>query len=105
MDQCIVTGRRSARGRVISGISARSGVTAENDKGETLSGRLINITPSAYSYPLLVKQLLHSSMLHAADQEIVYRDQKRFTYRTLQERISRLAGGLATLGVRPGDTV
>ena len=80
-------------------------VTAENDKGETLSGRLINITPSAYSYPLLVKQLLHSSMLHAADQEIVYRDQKRFTYRTLQERIHRLAGGLASLGVRPGDTV
>jgi fatty-acyl-CoA synthase len=70
-----------------------------------LSGRLINFTPSAYSYPLLIKQLLHSSMLHAADQEIVYRDQKRFTYSTLQERIHRLAGGLASLGVRPGDTV
>ena len=70
-----------------------------------MSGRLINITPSAYSYPLLIKHLLHSSMMHAADQEIVYRDQKRFTYRTLQERIHRLAGGLASLGVRPGDTV
>jgi fatty-acyl-CoA synthase len=70
-----------------------------------LSGRLINITPSAYSYPLLIKQLLHSSMLHAADQEIVYRDQKRFTYRMLQERIHRLADGLASIGVRSGDTV
>src|SRR5580698_6506889 len=74
-------------------------------QGETLSGRLINISPSAYSYPLLIKHLLHSSMMHAGDQEIVYRDQKRFTYRTLHERIHRLAGGLASVGVRPGDTV
>ena len=44
-------------------------------------------------------------MLHAADQEIVYRDQKRFTYRMLNERIARLASGLAGLGVRRGDTV
>ncbi|HVP98516.1 MAG TPA: AMP-binding protein, partial [Roseiarcus sp.] len=70
-----------------------------------MSGRLIRVTPSAYTYPLLIKHLLLSSMLHAADQEIVYRDQKRFTYRMLRERISRLASGLAGLGVRPGDTV
>ena len=70
-----------------------------------MAGRLINVTPLAYTYPLLIKHLLHSSMLHAADQEIVYRDQKRFTYRTLGERIHRLASGLAALGVRPGDTV
>ena len=70
-----------------------------------MSGRLINSTPSAYSYPLLIKQLLHSSMRHAADQEIVYRDQRRFTYRELHERIHRLAGGLSAIGVRPGDTV
>jgi fatty-acyl-CoA synthase len=48
-----------------------------------MSGRLIDVTASAYQYPLLIKHLLHSSMLHAADQEIVYRDQKRFTYRML----------------------
>jgi hypothetical protein len=46
-------------------------------QGETLSGRLINISPSAYSYPLPIKHLLHSSMMHAADQEIVYRDLRR----------------------------
>ena len=70
-----------------------------------MAGRLINVTSSAYQYPLLIKHLLHSSMLHAADQEIVYRDEKRFTYRMLRERIGRLASGLAELGVRPGDTV
>ena len=70
-----------------------------------MSGRLIDVTASAYQYPLLIKHLLHSSMLHAADQEIVYRDQKRFTYRMLRDRIGRLASGLMELGVRPGDTV
>ena len=70
-----------------------------------MSGRLIGMTPSAYQHPLLIKHLLHSSVLHAADQEIVYRDQQRFTYRMLRERIGRLASGLAELGVRPGDTV
>ena len=44
-------------------------------------------------------------MLHAADQEIVYRDHQRFTYRMLRERIGRLASALTDLGVRPGDTV
>ena len=70
-----------------------------------MSGRLIDVTASAYQYPLLIKHLLHSSMLHAADQEIVYRDQKRFTYRMLRDRIGRLASGLKELGVRPSDTV
>ena len=70
-----------------------------------MSGRLIEVTASAYQFPLLIKHLLHSSMLHAADQEIVYRDQKRFTYRMLRDRIGRLASGLKELGVRPGDTV
>ena len=70
-----------------------------------MSGKLIDVTASAYQYPLLIKHLLHSSMLHAADQEIVYRDQKRFTYRMLRDRIGRLASGLKELGVRPGDTV
>jgi acyl-CoA synthetase (AMP-forming)/AMP-acid ligase II len=72
---------------------------------KALLDRPINVAPSAYSYPLLIKHLLHSSMMHAADQEIVYRDQNRFTYRTLRERIGRLASGLTKLGVRPGDTV
>jgi fatty-acyl-CoA synthase len=35
----------------------------------------------------------------------VYRDKKRFTFRELRERVGRLASGLASLGVVPGDTV
>ena len=59
---------------------------------------LIDFTPSAYRYPLLIKQLLHAPMTQAADQEIVYRDLKRYTYRDLNERIARLANALAADG-------
>ena len=60
---------------------------------------------SAYQYPLLIKQLWHTPLAQAADQEIVYRDTKRFTFRELRERIGRLASSLASLGVEAGDTV
>jgi len=62
-------------------------------------------TASAYSYPLLIKQLLHTPLAHAPAQEIVYRDLRRHDYRTFRERIGRLAGALAGIGVKPGDTV
>lgn len=68
-------------------------------------GRLIDVAQSAYQYPLLIKQLLHTSMVQASDQQIVYRDLRRFTYAELRDRIGRLANSLAKLGVRPGDTV
>ena len=64
--------------------------------------RKIDKTASAYSYPLLIKQLLHTPILYAPDQEIVYRDQLRFTYRDLYRRINRLASALDSLGVGPG---
>ena len=67
--------------------------------------RRIVTTPSAYTYPLLIKQLLHTPLLYAADKEIVYRDKFRFTYRELYKRINRLASALTALGVGPGDTV
>ncbi|MCB1901094.1 fatty acid--CoA ligase [Cognatazoarcus halotolerans] len=66
---------------------------------------LIQPTPSAYTYPLLIKQLLHTPLAVAPDQEIVYRDLKRFNYRTLNHRIAQLANALSALGVRPGDTI
>jgi fatty-acyl-CoA synthase len=62
-------------------------------------------TPSAYAYPLLIKQLLHTPLRHAPRQEIVYRDLLRYDYLTLRERIGRLASALAALGVEPGETV
>ena len=52
--------------------------------------RIIPPTASAYAYPLLIKHLLHSSMVRAPDQEIVYRDLRRHTYREFRERIGRL---------------
>ena len=70
-----------------------------------MSASLIEHTPSAYDYPLLIKHLLHTPLAVAPDQEIVYRDISRYTYRTLRQRIGRLATGLAALGVKPGDTV
>jgi len=41
----------------------------------------------------------------ASRNEIVYRDQLRFGYPTLIERISRLAGVLTGLGAQPGQTI
>jgi len=60
---------------------------------------------SAYSYPLLVKHLLHTPLACNPNQEIVSGDTMRYDYRTLRERIGALADGLTTLGVGPGDTV
>jgi len=60
---------------------------------------------SAYAYPLLIKQLLHTPLAVNPHQEIVYGDRVRFNYRTLQARIGQLAGLLTSLGVKPGDTV
>jgi fatty-acyl-CoA synthase len=60
---------------------------------------------SAYAYPLLIKQLLHTPMALAADQEIVYRDQFRYRYRDFRDRFGRLANVLAGLGVKQGNVV
>src|SRR5262245_6339418 len=69
------------------------------------AANLIERTPSAYAYPLLVKHLLTTALANAPTQEIVYRDVKRYDYRALRERIGRLASALARLGVAAGHTV
>lgn len=69
------------------------------------SVKLVEPTPSAYGYPLLIKHLLRTPLAHASRQEIVYRELKRFDYTTLVQRIGSLANALATLGIEPGDTV
>jgi fatty-acyl-CoA synthase len=68
-------------------------------------GRLIQTTKSAYQYPLIFKQLWHTPRVQAPDQEVVYRDLRRFTYLQIKERIGRLASALSKAGVVPGDTV
>ncbi|SDG75339.1 fatty acid--CoA ligase [Propionivibrio dicarboxylicus] len=67
--------------------------------------KIIQSAPSAYAYPLLIKHLLHTPLATSPDQEICYQGKLRFTYRTLRERIGRLASGLAGLGVEAGNTV
>ena len=67
--------------------------------------KLIQSAPSAYAYPLLIKQLLHTPLAVAPDQEITYQGKLRYSYRTLRERIGRLASALSGLGVESGHTV
>jgi acyl-CoA synthetase (AMP-forming)/AMP-acid ligase II len=67
--------------------------------------KLIERASAAYSYPLLIKHLLHTPLHRAPEQEIVYRGLKRYDYRMLRRRIGQLATGLTQLGVGPGDTV
>lgn len=65
----------------------------------------IDRTPSAYAYPLLIKQLLTTPLAVNPDQEIVYRDQSRYSYRQFRQRIGQLASSLYGAGIEPGDTV
>jgi fatty-acyl-CoA synthase len=58
-----------------------------------------------YQYPLIIKKLLNMPLINSPDREIVYSDRHRYTYIGLNDRIGRLANGLAKLGVKPGDTV
>jgi fatty-acyl-CoA synthase len=67
--------------------------------------RLIPRTPSAYGYPLLIKNLLLTPLVYSPHQEIVYRDIKRYDYVTFRKRIAKLANALKGLGINQGDTV
>lgn len=70
-----------------------------------MSVRIIEQAEAAYSYPLLIKNLLRAPLEYAPTQEIVYRDKMRYTYTDLAQRINRLANSLTKLGVKQGDTV
>ena len=59
----------------------------------------------SYKYQLLIKHILEMPLSFAPNQEIVYRDKVRLTYRTLNERIHRLSNGLEKIGVGAGDKV
>jgi fatty-acyl-CoA synthase len=70
-----------------------------------MTEHLIERTPSAYGYPLLIKQLLHGALITAPRQEIVYQGKLRFTYTQFRERIGKLANALKALGVARGASV
>lgn len=64
----------------------------------------ISITPSAYTYPLLIKQLLHTSLATAPDQEIVYANKLRYTYRDFHKRLQAFARTIERLHLE-GETI
>jgi fatty-acyl-CoA synthase len=70
-----------------------------------LQTRLIAPADNAHQAPLLIKRLLLSGIRYEKTREIVYRDQLRYSYATLNERIARLANVLSEAGVKAGDTV
>lgn len=67
--------------------------------------KILPAADNAHAYPLLIKSLLLSGKRYAPDQEIVYSDVSRYDYRTLNERIARLANLLTDAGIGAGDTV
>ena len=70
-----------------------------------LQTRLIAPADNAHNAPLLIKRLLLSGIRYEKTREIVYRDQLRYSYATLSERVARLANVLSAAGVKAGDTV
>lgn len=67
--------------------------------------KIITPAPGAYSYPLLIKSLLLSGQRYEVENEIVYADKLRYSYRTLNKRIRQMANVLTAAGVKAGDTV
>jgi fatty-acyl-CoA synthase len=65
----------------------------------------IYLPGESYNYQLLIKHILETPLFFAPDQQIVYRDKVRLTYRAFNERVHRLANALKLLGVKKGDTV
>ena len=60
---------------------------------------------AAYDFQLLLKHLLEHGVAWAPNQEIVYRDQVRYTYTDMYGRVLRLAAALQQLGVEKGAKV
>ncbi|HKY89609.1 MAG TPA: fatty acid--CoA ligase [Nevskiaceae bacterium] len=70
-----------------------------------MTEHLIAVTPSAYEFPLLIKQLLITPIARASRNEIVYSDRSRYGYPEFVRRINRLGNVLTGLGAQAGDTV
>ncbi len=58
-----------------------------------------------YNYQLILKNIFPSAMWDHPDQEIVYRELRRYRLAQFYDRVSRLASGLSKIGVRMGDRV
>ncbi len=60
---------------------------------------------SYYDYDLQIKNILEYPVYRAPEKEIIYRDQVRYTYADLYERVQRLSNALEEIGVEEGDTI
>jgi len=65
----------------------------------------IQRTGAAHDAPLTIRDILARGVAQSPRQEIVYASLARYTYTALADRVSRLASGLAALGIGPGSTV
>lgn len=54
----------------------------------------------AYEYQLTLDKLLKAALVYNPNQEIVYRDIIRYTYKDLMRRIHKLANVLKGIGVK-----
>ena len=61
--------------------------------------------PGAYNFQLLIKNILAYSLVLEPEREIVYRDQTRYNYYTLNKRIRKLSNVLKQLGLEGGAPV
>jgi fatty-acyl-CoA synthase len=51
-------------------------------------------------YPLIFKKLWLTPLRRSPDKEIVYRFEKRVTYRQFYERLKKVANALESIGVK-----
>lgn len=58
-----------------------------------------------HDYQLLIKNILLTPIANNPLQEIIYKDEKRFTYTQFKERVNQLANALTKMGIKKGDTV
>lgn len=58
-----------------------------------------------YKFNLQIKHLLEHGVRYAPEEEIVYRDLVRYTYKDFEKRVHKLASALQKLGVKKGSKV
>ena len=67
--------------------------------------KIIERTQSAHDYQLLIKRIIETPLIYFPEQEIVYRDLRRYTYKDFYKRLKKAANMLKKLGVKPGSVV
>jgi fatty-acyl-CoA synthase len=60
---------------------------------------------NAWKYPLLIKSILHYSLILEPEREIVYRDKLRYNYFEFNKRVRKFANLLKNMGLQGGETV